>query len=59
MLETQTSSNMRFMNHSANAVKSPIGTATSFKSQNSQQAGQNVDEVIVSYHNPNLSRNSL
>lgn len=49
--ETQISSNGRVLNHSANAVKSPIATSTSFKSQNSQQAGQNHDEVIVSICN--------
>lgn len=35
-------------NNSSVEVKSPIGTATSFKSGNSQQAGPNHDEIIVS-----------
>lgn len=40
---------VRHFNHSANIVKSPIATASSMKSQNSQQAGPNNDEIAVKY----------
>jgi hypothetical protein len=39
------------LNNSIINVTSPIGTATSFKSQNSQQAGPNPDEIVVSQTN--------
>eukprot|EP00347_Sterkiella_histriomuscorum_P019859 403340035 len=44
--ETKPTVKQRHYNISQNTVKSPIGTSISFKSQNSQQAGPNHDEII-------------